>query len=225
MLLVTFVSFLEASYATVGGPQLLTFLGHKENNLYFIYEYHDEMDNPPELWHYDISGDSLYINREWINYPDESIGEALNRHNLDVLKNNIDTVAASHEVEFNFGEPVQRYMETMEVFYDLYPVRVQWGNEVYNIFQCYDRVEQPEIHRAYTLKDLKISIAIIRYKGVCFESGYLKDTLLVKPYQEGKSTDQEQKVAGTDDEDQLPLIIALVALSAILMLIVLFRRK
>lgn len=226
ILLFTFIFFPGALYATVGGPQFLQILGYKENSLYFIYEYHDEGVNSPELWRYDLSGDSLYITSDWINYPDESIDKALKRHNLDMLRVP-DTIAYAPDdhIRFIFGEPVEQYMESMDVYYDLYPVNVQWDDELYNIFQCYDRNEQPEVRTALTFKDLKISLAIIRYKGICFETGYLKDTLLIKPSQENASVKPLPQATDANDDDQLPLIIVLVTLSALLMLIILFKAR
>lgn len=224
MLLLTIVSFSEVLYATVGGPQLLKFLGHKENSLYFIYEYHDERVNPPELWRYDISDDSLYISSDWINYPEESIDEALKRNDLD-MRQLPDTIAAHGQIDFDYGHPVERYMESMDIFYDLYPVNVKWEDETFKIYQCYDRIERPKVHKAYTFQDLDISLAIIRYKGICFETGYLKDTLLIKSYQEDAFAEPQSEETDKDYQDQLPLIISLVFLSAVLMLIILFRKK
>jgi hypothetical protein len=113
----------------------------------------------------------------------------------------------------------------MDVFYDLYPVNVKWGDELYKIYQCYDRIKPPEVYSAYTFQDLEISVVIIRYKGICFETGYLKDTLLVKPYQEDAFVQPTPEATDTDEEGQLPLIIALVTLSAVLMLIILIRKR
>lgn len=222
-LLSVFIFFSEAVYATVGGPQFLQFLGYKENNLYFIYEYHDEMVNAPELWRYEISADSLYVTKDWLDYPDESVNEALKRHDLEGLQIP-DRVAAKNQLRFEFGEPVQRYMESMEMFYDLYPVNVKWGEEAYKLLQCYNKIDQPEINRTYSFPDLGISLAIIRYKGICFETGYLKDTLLIKSFQGDVNAEAKPVAEERDDKDQLPFIIALVTLSTVLMIINLFKK-
>ena len=207
LLLVLFIiACVKPLYATTGGPRFLTFLGQKDSSLYFIYEFHDESANLPELWEYNSSLDTLIINDNWLNYPGEAVSEGLKRMLLSKLKTN--GLPVTDSIIFTFKDPIQVYYEEFNEYFNEFPVVVIWDSNEFQIIQCFENSSHPKVMTSGTFPTLGVSMAIIRYKGVCIETGYEKDTLLIRKIPSSDIAGKE-----IENNDHKVLIISLLILA------------
>lgn len=239
LLLEILLLFFTTAHSTVGGPQFLEYLGVKEDIHYFLYSNSDQMANPPELWMYDITEDKIRVNKTWIDYPDESINQALARKDLIAL-NFPDTISFDHSFIFEYADPEEVYLQSMDITFEQFPLKIIWNGQNYLLKQCFDTKPFPEVMETINLKNPLKSFSIVRYQGVCFETGYLRDTLLIQEISvldTLKVPDQESPIMAQEDgsisvrkqdveidRDSLYLVIALVILSSLMMIIIFIKK-
>ncbi len=176
LLFFTFFLFPSSSTATVGGPQTLEMLGYdvSENSVLLLHHKNDAEGLPPQLWAFRLASGETEVLSDASKYFQND--QALTT-GLKPLKN---TQAITPKMLQTDWQTTIEVNDTLLQFeYTLYPAKVKLIDHEFDIVQCYKKDKAIEVAEQYHFEQSDLVFAIFRHFGVCFETGYFKDTLLV----------------------------------------------
>ncbi|MGB1242798.1 MAG: hypothetical protein ACPG49_09770, partial [Chitinophagales bacterium] len=82
-------------------------------------------------------------------------------------------------LQLEWKTPLEVNQTTPQLEYTLYPAKVKLIDHQFDILQCYKKEQAIEVAEQYNFEQSDLVFAIFRHFGVCLETGYFKDTLLV----------------------------------------------
>lgn len=188
--------FCSQSFATVGGPQILEILGFnkQENSVLFLQHKNDAEGLPPQLWAFRLGSGEIEVHEDASAYHDND-GQAITSA-LQPLENT--EVITPSMLKVNWQTPVEVNDTVMQFEYTLYPAKVKVADHSFDIVQCFKKDKPIEVAEQYYLEQSDLVFTIFRYFGVCFETGYTKDTLLVSTMSAVKDL-SKQEMDKTED--------------------------
>lgn len=165
------------SQATVGGPQILQLLGfnESENSVLFLWNKQDAEGLPPRLWAFRLGSGEIEVVEDASKYHDND-GLPITT-GLKALKET-DIISPSM-IAVDWQTPIEVNDTLLQFEYTLFPAKVKVADHSFDIVQCFKKDKPIEVIEQYHLEQSDLVFAIFRYFGVCFETGYTKDTLLV----------------------------------------------
>ncbi len=195
------------THATVGGAEEIEVLGiAKDNKLYVLRHYYDASDRLPQLYYFNLSSKkpeklitvhSLYINPT-TNKPDYDSDD----HNqffkkLTTLQQRLTPLQPIDSSTIKLGILSLKTKQVV-AWYDLYndSKSRQQKDKVPQYHYRYQLTNTPlksapqtaisyqkdlRIHQAYALPNQRYQLAVVRYLGINFETGYhIDDAVLLK---------------------------------------------
>jgi len=167
------------SFATVGGPQELTTIGYTDSAVFFTKEYFDESARGAQLWIYNISTGLITVDDSWSfeeTYRDtENIVKDMRaKYSINKMKKAFDEYSYNvNDIDIIALETIQKFDKYNEVYYESTRFVLKYNYYVISLEVCDSG--KPKIQHHFTINDNHF--AIVRYTGLCYETGYKTDTL------------------------------------------------
>ncbi|MFK7905909.1 MAG: hypothetical protein AB8B69_12325 [Chitinophagales bacterium] len=168
--------FPPSSTASVGGPQTLEMLGYdvSQNSVLLLRHKKDAEGLPPQLWAFRLASGETEVLSDASKYfqNDQSITTGLKS-----LKKT--QVVTPKMLQTSWQTPIEGNDTIRQFEYTLYPAKVKLLDHQFDILQCYTKDKPIEVAEQYYFEQSDLVFSIFQHFGVCFETGYTKDTLLV----------------------------------------------
>ena len=188
------------SFATVGGPHNVEFLGYdaKDQKVYLLKHYEDGRGRLPQLYYYQfknnkqpeklIQVNSLYINpkTQKIDYDQDS---RLFNQEIRKIKNRLQPLVTISKSTIKV-KVLNRTTSKEKSWYDpnefipkyKYTYQLTSKNLKSQIHQAIDYRQGLSISQAYKIPNQQKMIATVKYLGLPFETGYtIEDPVLLIP--------------------------------------------
>ncbi|MEZ4887987.1 MAG: hypothetical protein R3E32_24880 [Chitinophagales bacterium] len=180
--------FTTQSTATVGGPQILEIIGFdaQQNSVVFVRHKNDAEGLPPQLWAYRLGLGEIEVMADATKYYNNGpITKGITPlKKMDVITDKM--------LKVNWHPPVEVNDTILQFEYTLFPAKVQLADHQFDIVQCFKKDKPIEVAEQYYFEQSDLVFVIFRYLGVCFETGYMKDTLLVSTMSAIQNIEKEQ---------------------------------
>lgn len=180
--------FPSLSFATVGGPQEIEILGYetKEQKIYVLKHFYDARGRLPQLYYYQLNAKnpqqlievkSIYLHpiSKKIDYDQEPTHF---NQQLKQIKNRLQklTPLLAQDLELQIlsaqaKKPSSQQNFIQKVSYH-YQYRVAWNQQMSLLTTATSYHPHLKIRQAFQIPKQNMSIAIVRYLGIPFETGY-----------------------------------------------------
>lgn len=196
-----FISFLSSQLlATVGGEQKVTILGvnDKEDKLFFLVDDYGGIGGLSRLHYILLKKDPLkavfassYYPKGVDVYEDKDVEKFMSR--LEKLKGYLVKPKTISSKKIKFGIIADKAQKVPNIFdenktmlehHTLFKLSYNDGNKSYygqSIVKHYDyrTTSEIKVQKAYSLKNRKEIVVVVRYLGLPFETGYTMDNVVI----------------------------------------------
>lgn len=171
------ILFTLQNFATVGGPQTLEILGfnEQENSVLFLRHKNDAEGLPPQLWAFRLGSGEIEVMADASKYYDND-GQAITKELKTLEKTEVITPSM---LNIDWQTPIEVNDTVLQFEYTLYPAKVKVVDHTFDIVQCFKKDKPIEITEQYYFEQSDLVFVIFQHFGICLETGYTKDTLLV----------------------------------------------